>query len=81
MRKRYKKKKYKKRLYELLTKKFLGAKMNLSKVKEIFMKKFLKKLIFLSLLGGLILAIGKGGTLESKLMNEIDPGPANSVVK
>ncbi|WFM80875.1 hypothetical protein [Streptococcus ruminicola] len=45
------------------------------------MKKFLKKLIIISLLGGLVLAIGKGGTNKVKPMNEIDPGPANSVVK
>lgn len=55
--------------------------MNLSKVKEILMKNFLKKLIVMSLLGGLILAIGKGGTNKSKPMNEIDPGPANGVIR
>ncbi|WP_165437774.1 hypothetical protein [Streptococcus ruminantium] len=45
------------------------------------MRKFLKKLIVISLLGGLILAIGKGGTNEVKPMNGIDPGPANIMVK
>lgn len=64
-----------------MTKSFFDAKMNLSKVKEILMKNFLKKLIVMSLLGGLILAIGKGGTNKSKPMNEIDPGPANGVIR
>lgn len=45
------------------------------------MKNFLKKLIVMSLLGGLILAIGKGGTNKSKPMNVIDPGPANGVIR
>ncbi|CCC19416.1 hypothetical protein JXX06_09990 [Streptococcus suis] len=45
------------------------------------MRKFLKKLIVISLLGGLILAIGKGGTNKVKPMNGIDPGPANIMVK
>ncbi|BCP57778.1 hypothetical protein NOL04_10745 [Streptococcus suis] len=45
------------------------------------MKKFLKNLIIMSLLGGLILAIGKVGTNKVQPMNEIDPGPANSVIK
>ncbi|MGT2716346.1 hypothetical protein [Streptococcus respiraculi] len=45
------------------------------------MKKFLKKLIVMSLLGGLILAIGNGGINKSRPMNEIDPGPANGIVE
>jgi len=45
------------------------------------MKKFFKKLIVVSLLGGLILALGKGGINESRLANEIDPGPANGVIR
>ncbi|EQC76019.1 MAG: hypothetical protein JTJ18_02350 [Streptococcus sp.] len=45
------------------------------------MKKFLKKLIVMSLLGGLILAVGKGGTNKPKPMNEIDPGPANTYTR
>ncbi|MFI3118144.1 hypothetical protein [Streptococcus suis] len=45
------------------------------------MKKLLKKLIVMSLLGGLVLAVGKGGTNKPKPMNEIDPGPANAYIK
>ncbi|HEO8062834.1 TPA: hypothetical protein VBN90_000270 [Streptococcus agalactiae] len=45
------------------------------------MKKLLKKLIVMSLLGGLVLAVGKGGTNKPKPMNEIDPGPANGVIR
>lgn len=45
------------------------------------MEKFLKKLIVLSLLGGLVLSVGKGGTNKPKPMNEIDPGPANRVFR
>lgn len=45
------------------------------------MKKLLKKLIVMSLLGGLVLAVGKGGTNKPKPMNEIDPGPANGIVR
>ena len=45
------------------------------------MKKFLKKLIVMYLLGGLILAVGKGGTNKPKPMNEIDPGPANTYTR
>lgn len=35
----------------------------------------------MSLLGGLILAVGKIETHKSKPMGEIDPGPANTYVK
>lgn len=45
------------------------------------MKKILKKLTVMSLLGGLVLAVGKDGINTPKPMNEIDPGPANSIVK
>lgn len=45
------------------------------------MKRFLKKPIVMSLLGGLILAIGNGGTNKPKPMNEIDPGPANTYMR
>ncbi|WP_237373575.1 hypothetical protein [Streptococcus ruminantium] len=45
------------------------------------MNKFLKKLIVMSLLGELILSIGRGGTSKPKLMSGIDPGPANIYVK
>lgn len=45
------------------------------------MKKILGKLIVISLLGGLFLAIGKGGINKPKPMGEIDPGPAYTAVK
>ncbi|HFI0107036.1 TPA: hypothetical protein ACGORX_001385 [Streptococcus suis] len=45
------------------------------------MDKLLKKLIVISLLGGLVLAIGKGGANNLKPMNGIDPGPANACIK
>ncbi|WP_201447748.1 hypothetical protein [Streptococcus halichoeri] len=45
------------------------------------MKKFLKQLIVVSLLGGLFLAIGNGGINKSRPMNGIDPGSANIMVK
>lgn len=45
------------------------------------MKKILKKIITVSLLGGLILSSGYGFSTKVKPMNEIDPGPANSAVK
>lgn len=35
----------------------------------------------MSLLGGLILAVGKAGIDKSKPMNGIDPGPANEVIR
>ena len=64
-----------------MTNEFIGVKIKKSNIKEIPMRKFLKKLIVISLLGGLILAIGKGGTNKVKPMNGIDPGPANIMVK
>lgn len=64
-----------------MTNESVSAKINLSKLKEVLMKKFLKKFIIMSLLGGLILAVGKGGTNKPKPMNEIDPGPANAYIK
>lgn len=51
------------------------------KAEEIPMKKFLKKLVVMSLLSGLILGVGKGGINKPKPMNEIDPGPANGIVR
>lgn len=45
------------------------------------MKKLLKQLIVVSLLGGLILSIGKNGVNNFKSMNGIDPGPANTARK
>ncbi|HFI0215868.1 TPA: hypothetical protein ACGO43_001105 [Streptococcus suis] len=45
------------------------------------MKKILGKLIVISLLGGLFLAIGKGGISKPKPMGEIDPGPAYTAMK
>ena len=45
------------------------------------MKKLIKKLIIIYLMGGLFFAIGKGDINKPKLMSNIDPGPANSVIK
>ncbi|WP_367007355.1 hypothetical protein ABZ559_04440 [Streptococcus sp. ZY19097] len=45
------------------------------------MKKFLKKFLVMSLMGSLILAIGSGGVSKTQPMNEIDPGPANRVIR
>ncbi|AER15042.1 hypothetical protein ACJBSH_00740 [Streptococcus suis] len=45
------------------------------------MKKFLKHLIVVSLLGGFVLSIDRGSTINLKTMNGIDPGPANIYMK